>query len=297
MSDLARKLQVKAGSRVLVLGSSLDLPGVVSSGPADVVILFARSSRELRLEEAVGALAADGALWIAWPKKSSGVETDLARDEGWVALRSAGWDPVRQVSLDSTWSALRFKRAAPVASSPLLERLQALVLSLDPAVEVGGAAHLRVVLAGPPVRCGKAYFERAGSGSAAAVASGGHALAAGGVGLQRVADAPGGGGGGGGGPGVAGGGDGAGVGVKGWVVGIACLLAVAVSGVASGHIVAGQEALVPRPHLAVRFRDGNLKTRVQLILGLRPALRFFEGRPGPPDYARCGSLWVRVSHP
>ncbi|HMY18570.1 MAG TPA: YdeI/OmpD-associated family protein, partial [Polyangium sp.] len=43
------------------------------------------------------------------PKKTSGIKTDLSRDEGWKSVFDAGFGPVTQVAVDETWSALRFK--------------------------------------------------------------------------------------------------------------------------------------------------------------------------------------------
>jgi hypothetical protein len=48
-------------------------------------------------------------LWVAYPKGSSGVKTDVNRDRLWQALEPTGWRPVRQVALDETWSAMRFR--------------------------------------------------------------------------------------------------------------------------------------------------------------------------------------------
>jgi hypothetical protein len=55
-------------------------------------------------------------LWIAYPKKSSSIKTDIHRDYGWDALTTAGYEAIAQVSIDETWSALRFgekEKAAP----------------------------------------------------------------------------------------------------------------------------------------------------------------------------------------
>ncbi len=78
---------------------------------ADAVQLFVQSKVEL--EKWIPAIAAilkpEGLLWIAYPKKSSGIESDLTRDEGWRVLATFGYEPVRQVAIDDTWSSLRFR--------------------------------------------------------------------------------------------------------------------------------------------------------------------------------------------
>jgi len=53
----------------------------------------------------------DALLWFAYPKGTSKrYKCEFNRDTGWKAMRSAGFDTVRQVALDEDWSALRFRR-------------------------------------------------------------------------------------------------------------------------------------------------------------------------------------------
>ena len=59
--------------------------------------------------EAIRAIKHDGLLWISYPKRSSKVKTDIARDVGWDVVAQAGLRPVTQGSVDETWSALRFR--------------------------------------------------------------------------------------------------------------------------------------------------------------------------------------------
>ena len=59
-----------------------------------------------RTARAVGAPV----LWVAYPKKTSALASDLDRDHGWEPMTAAGFDPVSQVAIDDTWSALRWKR-------------------------------------------------------------------------------------------------------------------------------------------------------------------------------------------
>jgi hypothetical protein len=64
--------------------------------------------------QAVEAVKYDGVLWVSYPKKSSGVETDLHRDMRWHVLEEAGLRPVMQVAIDEVWSALRWGPAERV---------------------------------------------------------------------------------------------------------------------------------------------------------------------------------------
>jgi CheY-like chemotaxis protein len=83
-----------------------------SRGRAGLVLLFAMSMRDVRKRFAAAArlLEHGGSVWIAWPKKASGVQTDL----GETAVRSfglaAGWVDYKICAIDETWSGLLFTR-------------------------------------------------------------------------------------------------------------------------------------------------------------------------------------------
>jgi bacteriocin resistance YdeI/OmpD-like protein len=129
-NGLAKKLGIKAGHRVLALGAPDDVPAPAlpegatwqtrGKGPFDVVLAFVENARALGTlgPRAVAALRPGGALWMAYPKTTSGVTTDLTRDVGWSSMTEAGWGAVSQVAIDTTWSALRFKPEAEVQRKP-----------------------------------------------------------------------------------------------------------------------------------------------------------------------------------
>ena len=91
----------------------------VPEGKYDFVHLFVTDGAELeRLGPvALQSVTYDGLLWISYPKRSSKVETDLSRDVGWEVVANAGLRPVTQVSIDATWSALRFRPFEQVGKS------------------------------------------------------------------------------------------------------------------------------------------------------------------------------------
>jgi hypothetical protein len=123
-TPLVRKLGIEEGHRVAIVDAADPLPegldllpgGAVlqrslrGTRPLDVIVLFCRSEAQLRrrLTIARRQMQRDGGVWIAWPKKASGVPTDLS--DG--VVREAGL-AVRLVdnkvcAVDETWSALRF---------------------------------------------------------------------------------------------------------------------------------------------------------------------------------------------
>ncbi len=114
--DLTAKLQIKPGQSVAVLNSppGVTLPASVPGTEprhADAVIGFAVRRDDLgRLSEVIGAARADRLAWIGYPKGGK-LGTDLNRDLLAGALAAQGIEPVRQISIDETWSALRFRPA------------------------------------------------------------------------------------------------------------------------------------------------------------------------------------------
>jgi hypothetical protein len=116
-TPLRSKLQLGYGQTLEVLDAPADvIPEVADLSGAESagVLAFVSSSEDVAKHAAAlaqAAASADGLAWIAYPKKSSGVDTDITRDHGWDALHAEGLQPVRQVAIDDTWSALRFRRS------------------------------------------------------------------------------------------------------------------------------------------------------------------------------------------
>ena len=116
--SVASKLQIKPGQSVAVIDRpgdvDLELPpgSATESDPsaADAVIVFVANSKELddRGSPAVEAAMRDALAWVAYPKAGK-LGTDLNRDSLAAILRGRGTQPVRQVAIDETWSALRFR--------------------------------------------------------------------------------------------------------------------------------------------------------------------------------------------
>jgi hypothetical protein len=124
-TPLPRKLGIKDGHRVLLAGApadfdlgelpALDLHDVdvqrrASTKPYDVIVAFTPDRRTLdrRFPALARRLVTNGGLWIAWPKRSSGMPTDLdeniVRDVG----LAAGLVDNKVCAVDATWSGLRF---------------------------------------------------------------------------------------------------------------------------------------------------------------------------------------------
>ena len=116
MSALGKKLLLKPGMKVALVGVPGDqrplYQGIeTSSGGADAVVVYAATSKDLKdlLPRARKQLA-DGRLWVAYPKAKK-LSTDLNRDALWKLMEPEGFEGVRLVSLDDTWSAMMFRSA------------------------------------------------------------------------------------------------------------------------------------------------------------------------------------------
>lgn len=124
-NPLFKKLRILPGTRVLVLHSP---PGYLPSlgefpagatvetqltGQYDLVHAFFTNMQELedQVQDLKSALVEDGILWISYPKGSAKKETDLNRDILYKTLAGRGLKAVFQVSVDDTWSAMRFKES------------------------------------------------------------------------------------------------------------------------------------------------------------------------------------------
>ncbi|MFI5186176.1 MAG: hypothetical protein ACHQF0_05595, partial [Chitinophagales bacterium] len=79
----------------------------------DFALVFAVNENQLKgiLKDVMPALKEESKFWVAYPKITSKIVTDLNRDGGWQQLTSAGYESVNEVTLDHVWSAARFERA------------------------------------------------------------------------------------------------------------------------------------------------------------------------------------------
>lgn len=83
---------------------------VAAEGLADVVVVFSKTATELRrrFDAAKERIPADGAIWVAWPKKASRVPTDLSFEVVQPHGLASGLVDNKVCAIDDTWSGLRF---------------------------------------------------------------------------------------------------------------------------------------------------------------------------------------------
>jgi hypothetical protein len=121
-TPLVQKLGIKPGFRIFVAGAPADYASITGKLPAgvtiaprltgaiDMVHLFAAGAAGLgdKLRRYREAIKPDGMVWVSWPKKSSGVPTDLTD----VVVRDTalplGLVDIKVCAVDATWSGLKF---------------------------------------------------------------------------------------------------------------------------------------------------------------------------------------------
>jgi hypothetical protein len=122
-TPLAKKLGIRAGSTVVLIAAPdgfeamlCELPAGVrlrraNRGARDITLWFETSGSRLgRRIEAVAHAVGEGMLWIAWPKGSSSIETDLTQLSVMEAGLGAGLVDSKVCAVDEDWSGLRFTR-------------------------------------------------------------------------------------------------------------------------------------------------------------------------------------------
>jgi hypothetical protein len=124
-TPLAKKLGIKAGHHVALVNAPLDFENTLDDLPLDVslarelgaqktafdvLVCFVKDAKALRFSFPACAkrLVSNGGLWVAWPKKASGIATDVTES----VVREFGLDQGlvdnKICAIDETWSGLRF---------------------------------------------------------------------------------------------------------------------------------------------------------------------------------------------
>ncbi len=117
-TPLALKLGIRPDSTLLIVGDpggiSFDLPAGVfvrheTLHPADVVVAYFTSAESLRelLAELADLIFPDGGLWIVWPKRSSGISSDIGDHVVRELALPLGLVDNKVCSVDDSWTGLR----------------------------------------------------------------------------------------------------------------------------------------------------------------------------------------------
>jgi hypothetical protein len=120
--SVVQKLGIQPGFRIFVAGAPAPYEKIVGKLP-DAATVVARLGKQLdmihvfateraalgnKLADYRNAIAPDGMLWLSWPKKASGVPTDLTDNVVRELALPLGLVDVKVSAIDATWSALKF---------------------------------------------------------------------------------------------------------------------------------------------------------------------------------------------
>jgi len=122
--SLVEKLGIKSGMRVAIINAPPEFRSLLGTLPAGVSVVRAvrgplpfihfftkqRAALEAKFPGLFRALAPDGSLWISWPKKASGVDTDITEDVVRAVALAGGLVDVKVAAIDDVWSGLKLVR-------------------------------------------------------------------------------------------------------------------------------------------------------------------------------------------
>jgi hypothetical protein len=126
--SLLEKLQLKDEKNILIQGLpstvekqfvkiafAKNVTPLLKARKIDFALVFAISHKQLKdiLTDVVPALHDDAKLWVAYPKAASKIVSDLTRECNWACIAHFGYEEVRLITLDSIWTAMRFKKSNP----------------------------------------------------------------------------------------------------------------------------------------------------------------------------------------
>lgn len=122
---LTERLQLKDEKNLLIQGmpSSIEkqftklsfaknVTPLLKTRKIDFALLFAVNKKQLQdiLLDVIPALHENTKLWIAYPKLTSKITSDLTRDTNWEFISMYGYQGVRSIALDNVWTAVRFRK-------------------------------------------------------------------------------------------------------------------------------------------------------------------------------------------
>ncbi|MBS1771971.1 MAG: DUF3052 family protein [Bacteroidetes bacterium] len=119
-TPLIKKLGIKAGNKIKVINAPENYFNLIGDLPEDVMTdkrgvqnlihVFAKGQSEIEkaLVKYKKEIVQDGMIWISWPKKSSGIVTDITEDTIRNAGLAIGLVDVKVCAIDDIWSGLKF---------------------------------------------------------------------------------------------------------------------------------------------------------------------------------------------
>ena len=134
---------------------------LLKSKKIDFALLFAVNQNQLNniLREVFLALHSNSKLWVAYPKKTSKIVSDLNRQCSWDLLVQSGFENTNQVSIDNVWDAICFKKTeiAELALPSKSKATAVAVLQEKEVVAIAVTGDFEKTLVVPPVELEKIF--------------------------------------------------------------------------------------------------------------------------------------------
>jgi len=109
---LLQGLPLSIEKQFIKFSFSKNVTPLLKSKKIDFALIFAFSQKQLKeiLKDVIPALHTEAKFWVAYPKISSKIASDLCRDASWDFIAEHGFEIVRLIAVDNLWSAARFKK-------------------------------------------------------------------------------------------------------------------------------------------------------------------------------------------
>ncbi|HYC29598.1 MAG TPA: hypothetical protein VEB42_12285 [Chitinophagaceae bacterium] len=113
------------------LSFSKNVTPLLKTRRIDFALVFAVNENQLSgiVQDVLPALHEDSKFWVAYPKSTSKIATDLNRGCSWECITGAGYEGVSEVTLDHVWTAVRFNRVEAEKPAVKLGRKKMAILA------------------------------------------------------------------------------------------------------------------------------------------------------------------------
>jgi hypothetical protein len=111
---LLQGLPLSIEKQFIKFSFSKNVTPLLKTKKIDFALVFAFSQKQLKdiLKEVVPALHADSKFWVAYPKPTSKIASDLCRDVNWDFVTAYGFENIEMIAVDNLWCAVHFKKPA-----------------------------------------------------------------------------------------------------------------------------------------------------------------------------------------
>lgn len=101
------------------LSFSKSVTPLLKSRKIDFALVFAINQNQLTgiMKDVIPAMHTEGKLWVAYPKATSKIVSDLNRQCTWDCLKTKGFETIQEIELDHVWTAIRFSKTEVVVTA------------------------------------------------------------------------------------------------------------------------------------------------------------------------------------